>query len=386
MPWQQVQVVDQRIRFALEAGEADSCMAAVCRKYGISRETGYKWLQRYRELGPAGLMQEMSRRPHSSPRQSPVEVVNALKAARLARPDWGARKLAHVLKSQHQELPAVSTSTLQRILDREGLIAKADRQQIAHQRFQRERPNELWQMDFKGPQGFHKGIGPLSIQDDFSRYLVALRQLPRNDGKHVRASLETTFQEYGVPECMLMDHGTPWYDNFGVWGWTELSVWIMRQGVRIYLSGIRHPQTQGKVERMHGALQRATRKRKPAEPAQTWLDQFRQEYNQVRPHEGIGMVTPATRWVPSTRKFQEKIEDWQYPSDWITKRLYTEGHLYFDSQRWEISRALRGQLIGLQMLDNCVLVHFCNMPIRQLNLKTRTNVPIPGNPFRFLQC
>lgn len=386
MPWQQVQVAEERVRFAVEASKADRCMAALCRQYGISRETGYVWLRRYREDGAAGLLQERSRRPRTSPRQSPAEVVQALKAARLARPDWGARKLGHVLKTEHPELPVVSTSTLQRMLDREGLIDDRDRQQIARRRFERERPNELWQMDFKGPQGFNKGNGPLSIQDDFSRYLLVLRQLPRNTGKFVRAALETTFQEYGVPECMLMDHGTPWYDNFGVWGWTELSVWILRQGVRIYLSGVRHPQTQGKVERMHGALQKAARKRKPDAQGQPWLDRFREEYNQVRPHEGIGMVTPSTRWVPSARKFQARTDDWQYPGDWMTKRLCGEGQFCYVSQRWEVSRALRGQLVGLQMLGDRMLVYYCNMPIRQINLQTRTNVPLPGNPFRLLQC
>jgi transposase InsO family protein len=361
-------------------------MAALCRQFGISRETGYVWLRRYRQDGAAAVWKECSRRPHTSPQQSPPELVEALKAARLARPDWGARKLAHVVREGHPDLPRVSTSTLQRILDREGLIQERDRQQIARKRFERERPNELWQMDFKGPWGFNQGIGPLSIQDDYSRYLLALKQLPTNTIQYVQATLEATFRQCGVPEGMLMDHGTPWYDSFGPWGWTELSVWLLRQGVHLTFSGIRHPQTQGKVERMHQALQTAMRKRKPTQERQAWLDKFRQEYNLLRPHEGIGMVTPATRWQPSSREFNPQVSDWQYPSGWITKRLAGEGQFWHGNRRWQVSSALRSQLVGLEVNGPRIVVYYCQMPIREINLENQTNVPLPGNPFQLLQC
>src|SRR5262249_49880532 len=158
-------------------------------------------------------------------------------------------------------------------------IEPQDRQQIARERFEREQPNELWQMDFKGPQGFQQGTGPLSILDDHSRYLLALRQVPTQNTASVKAVLEDTFEHCGLPQRLLLDHGKPWWDSVNGWGWTELTVWILRQGIRISFCRVRHPQTQGKVERMHGALQRAFRKRKPAAMEQSWLDEFRQEYN-----------------------------------------------------------------------------------------------------------
>jgi transposase InsO family protein len=376
---------EERIRFAIEASKPNSCMAALCRQFGISRQTGYLWLKRYQQGGTAAVLSEQSRRPHRSPKQASEAVVAAVRAARQERPDWGARKLAHILKAAHSELPVVSHSTLQRILEREGLIRNQDRQQIALQRFEREHPNELWQMDFKGPQGFNKASGPLSIQDDFSRYVLALRHLARSNTGNVQMALQATFEECGLPEWMLLDHGKPWYDGVNPWGWTELTIWILRQGVRITFSGIRHPQTQGKVERMHGALQRAIKKRKAAPEQQSWLDAFRHEYNHLRPHEGIGMIPPAQRWKPSCRKFNPNPTEWEYPSAWQVYRLAGEGQLSYKGKRWEVSAALRGQLVGLQFNGPRILIYYCNMPVREINLETGANRMLPGNPFRLLR-
>jgi hypothetical protein len=289
-----------------------------------------------------------------------------------------------VLRAEHPQLPVYTASTLQRILEREGLIENRDRQQIALERFERSQANELWQMDFKGPQGFNKGIGPLSIVDDHSRYVLALRQVAAATTGQVKSVLQSTFEQSGLPERLLLDHGKPWYDSMNAWGWTELTVWIRRQGVRISFSGVRHPQTQGKVERMHGALQRAWRKRKPTGDIQQWLDAFRHEYNHVRPHEGIGMATPATRWCPSSRAFTPDPGDWEYPSHWDVVRVAEHGHVRYRHRRWEVSRALRGQLVGLEVNGARVLVYYCNMAVRELQLETGANRPVPGNPFRML--
>jgi transposase InsO family protein len=341
------------------------------------------WLRRHQEGGAKAVLQERSRRPHRSPRATQKEVVEAIRDLRRDKPDWGARKLLAVLRRTHQEWK-VSPTTVHRILDREGLISARDRRQPALKRFERQAPNELWQMDFKGPQGFNKGVGPLSVQDDYSRYVVTLKQLGGTRLMAVRETLQTTFESNGLPDAMLMDHGTPWFNGWSPWGWTELSVWIMRQGVRIYLSGVRHPETQGKVERMHESLQQAIRKRKP-QVDQQWLDEFRHEYNHVRPHEGIGMVTPAARWRPSMRQYQSQPREWEYPAGWEVRRLAGEGQLSWRGQRWEISNALRNQLVGLQQCEHRVLVYFCNVPLREIDLRTGKNVVLPANPFRQLR-
>lgn len=387
MPWGKVDVSDQRLEFVVRASEPGSCLAGLCREYGVSRQTGYLWLKRYQKDGAKGVLEELSRRPHRSPRATRPEVVEAIRGLRREKPDWGARKLMAVLRSQHAEWEGakVSTTTAHRILERGGLIAPEDRRRPALRRFERQAPNELWQMDFKGPPGFNKGIGPLSVQDDYSRYVVTLKQLAGTRLKAVQETLQATFEADGLPEALLMDHGTPWYNGWSPWGWTELSVWIMRQGVRIYLSGVRHPQTQGKVERMHESMQQAIRKRK-AQVNQQWLDEFRYEYNHVRPHEGIGMVTPSERWRPSTRRFQTKPREWEYPAEWEIHRLAATGRLNWRGQGWEISGALRNQLVALQGCEDRVVVYFCNVPLREINLRTGKNVVLPANPFRALRC
>jgi hypothetical protein len=184
---------------------------------------------------------------------------------------------------------------------------------------------------------------------------------------------------------MLMDHGTPWWNAASPWGLTELAVWIMRQGIRLLFSGIRHPQTQGKVERMHGALQRAVRRRGANLLEQKWLDLFRHEYNHVRPHASLGMATPASRWHPSERPFQSAPREWEYPAGMQVFRLAGQGQLFWQGRRWEISNALRRQLVGLQQVGDRAIIYFCRTPVRELNPRTGTAIPIPVEVFGLLQ-
>ena len=167
---------------------------------------------------------------------------------RLRFPDWGARKLRVMLAREGLALPR---NTIHRILLRHDLVHEDDRHPAAVQRFERAQPNELWQMDFKGPKGWPQAVGPLSVLDDHSRYLIALAGNGSTKGEPVREQLEEAFQRCGVPEGMLMDHGTPWGSTQSPSGQTQVSLWLMRQGIRLHWSGIRHPQTQGKVERFH---------------------------------------------------------------------------------------------------------------------------------------
>jgi len=173
-------------------------------------------------------------------------------------------------------------------------------------RFERAVPNQLWQMDFKSPVGWEAPVGPLSVVDDHSRYAVALEGTWSTQAEPVRERLEQTFQECGVPEAMLMDHGTPWWNMKAITGSTWLTLWLMKQGIRLYFSGYRHPQTQGKVERFHGAMAAALKRRgyPRAEGRQNWLDKFRHEYNHLRPHEALGMRTPGSVWSKSDRRCQ----------------------------------------------------------------------------------
>jgi transposase InsO family protein len=386
MPWRESSVVEERLKFVMAASRKERAFSELCAEFGISRQTGYTWWKRYQAGGSAQVV-DRSRRPLHSPARTAEAVEQAVIQMRRRWPDWGAAKLHALLERQHGGASPVAVRTVHRILERRDLIRDQDRHGAALQRFERSLPNELWQMDFKGPHGSgsRSAVGPLSILDDHSRYVLALTQLGNTQRQGVLATLETTFRQCGLPDQMLMDHGTPWWNPASPWGLTQVAVWIMRQGVRLLYSGIRHPQTQGKVERMHGALQQAARKRHADFLEQTWLDLFRQEYNHVRPHESLGMATPASRWRPSARPFQSAPPDWEYPPDIEVLRLGGDGQLGWRGRRWEISNALRRQSIGLQQAGSRAIVYYCRTPIRELDLATGSSYPIPVDAIGSLQ-
>lgn len=385
MPWRESSVVEERLRFVVLASRQERTIKDLCAEFGISRQTGYVWLRRYRADG-AKAMADQSRRPRQSPRRTVPKVEQRVVELRRRWPDWGAPKLAQLLADEPGGVQ-LSVRTVHRILERQGLIADADRHTPATQRFERTAPNQLWQMDFKGPQGFNRGgnVGPLSILDDHSRYLLALQHLGSTQMEGVRRTLEATFRQSGLPDVLLMDHGTPWWNGASPWGLTELTVWIMRLGIRLAYSRVCHPQTQGKVERMHGALQRAIKKRRGDPEDQAWLDTFRQEYNHVRPHEALKMATPSNRWHPSPRPLVESLRDWEYPSPLEICRLAGEGQLGWRGRRWEISNALRHMLVGVEVVaETRAIVYFCRTPMRELDLKTGAATPLVGKAIRSL--
>jgi hypothetical protein len=215
-------------------------------------------------------------------------------------------------------------------------------------------------MDFKGPKGWNQPVGPLSVLDDHSRYALALENTGSTQARGVRAVLERVFSEAGVPDQMLMDHGTPWFNPQGWRGWSQFTVWLMDQDIALCFSGRQHPQTQGKVERFHRSLTAALLRRgTPQEPhRQTWLDAFRQEYNCVRPHEALQMKTPHQVWKKSLRPYREHATAWQYPSGSEVKEVDRVGQFRLDGRRHYISKALAGREVGLLALEQRILVYY----------------------------
>jgi transposase InsO family protein len=373
MAWKSVDIQEQRVRFVVAASRQEKTFRGLCQEFGISRPTGYLWLQRYRELGLAGIA-ECSRRPRHSPRQTVAEVEQRVVELRQRYPDWGARKLQVLLGRAGVSLPA---TTIHRILLRRGLVRAADRHATATQRFERAEPNQLWQMDFKSPKGWDTPVGPLSVLDDHSRYLIALRGTWTTKAEAVREQMESAFQECGVPEAMLMDHGTPWWNAMAPTGATWLTVWLMRQGIELHWSGYRHPQTQGKVERFHGSLQRAQLRRGlPQQQRQQWLDEYREEYNQVRPHEALGLRTPASQWRKSQRSYDPNPGPWQYQEGAQLAKVGSQGQIWAERRRWEISYALAGQWVELVKLEERVLVYHCRTVVRELDLVSQRSTAV----------
>ena len=388
MAWDMVDVEEQRMRFVVGASRREKSMRELCAESGISRPTGYTWWRRYEAGGIAGVV-EKSRRPHHSPGRTAAEIEQRVVELRQQRPDWGARKLQVLLAKEALALPVI---TIHRILLRQGLVRPQDRHRTAVQRFQRGVPNQLWQMDFKGPVGWQAPVGPLSILDDHSRYVITLYGTWSSQAAPVKERLEEAFQRCGVPEEMLMDHGTPWWNMKAATGWTWLTVWLMKQGIQMHFSGYRHPQTQGKVERFHEALEAALQRRGwPREQErQPWLDGFRYEYNYVRPHEALEMKTPGMVWSKSARKYQARPTAWEYERGTEVRKLADQGQLYLAGRRWEIGRALAGEWVQLVRLQERILVYYCRSLVRELDLRHQrstavdrwwdTNLDCKGSP------
>lgn len=364
MPWKTMDIREQRVQFVVAASRREKSMTALCQEFGISRPVGYEWLRRYQQGGVAAIA-ERTRRPRSSPRQTAEEVQLRVAELRKQYPDWGARKLKVLLRQQGIDL---AQTTIHRILLRHDLIAEQDRRTLALERFERSKPNELWQMDFKGPKLWHQPVGPLSILDDHSRYVIVLQAIGSTRGDLVRQQLETAFSECGVPEAMLMDHGIPWWSQLSPNGATHLSLWLMRQGIRLHWSAYRHPQTQGKVERFHGSLQRALERRRVLVPdIQNWLDRFRWEHNHVRPHEALGMQTPATRWQPSRQAYDPKPRSWEYPTGARLLKVDYHGQVKIQRHGWNIGKAFSGEWVQIVPVGERFQVYYCATLIREID-------------------
>ena len=367
---------DQRVEFVVRASRGES-LSRLCREYEISRPTGYLWLKRFGEHGVAGV-EEHSRRPHVSPHRTSSPIEERIVTLRRQRPDWGARKLAVLLEREGLVLPVI---TVHRVLVRHDLVLDRESRRQATGRFEREEPNQLWQMDFKGQKGSDAATGPLSVLDDHSRYLVALEQTGTTRSEAVRERLEGAFGSSGLPDQLLMDHGVPWWNARSANGWTKLMVWLMKQGIRCHFSGVRHPQTQGKVERFHGSLERA-RSRVGAERwlAQDWLDNFRHEYNELRPHEALGMRTPASLWRPSARAYDPNPQAWDYGTGAELRKVGAQGHIYIADRPWKVSQALASNTVRIERIDQRVLVYFCRTLVQQIDLRGERSTAVERSP------
>jgi len=286
---------------------------------------------------------------------------------------WGAPKLQVVMAKKGV---AMARATVHRILVREGRVGEPRKSlKKAIKRFAREQCNELAQMDFKGEYqlGRQQKCYPLSLLDDCSRYLHGLWPLTNTGGAGVYRSLLGHFKQVGVPQSMLMDHGTPWFSTQNQQGLTWVAVWLIKQGVTLRYSGVGHPQTQGKVERFHRTLKARTKQRGlPATLSEwlVWAEEFRREYNHERPHESLNMKTPAEVYLPENlRPYQEQPRDWEYDGGAV-KRLDRYGMLYYGGGSYFVCEALAHERVRIDQLDNKLVVTFRHLTIREIDLRT----------------
>ena len=371
MPWLETDVRDQRMQFVMAATRRGANIAATCRAFGITEKTGHKWLARYRAAGSVVALHDRSRRPQRSPtRTSPA--ITARVVALRQEFGWAGEKLTQLLAAEGLTVPA---RTIDRIIAREGLTHATAAATPAPGRFVRPTPNDLWQMDAKGyyplrPRG---QCHPLCIVDDHSRFAVGVYALATLERRSVEPVLIDCFERHGVPSAMLMDHGTPWWSASNAAGLSGLSVFLLQQGICLLHGRVRHPQTQGKVERLHRTL--GERMRWWGVPQtlvgfQQAFARFQQEYNEIRPHESLGQTPPARRFHSSRRPYQPQPPRWDYPIGAQVVVVDQNGMVTLDGQRWFISEALRGELVRCVPVDRTILIQYRHMWVRELHPDT----------------
>lgn len=352
-------------------------MTGTCRAFAISRPTGYRWAARFRATRAVQALTDQSRRPHASPGRTAAAVEARVVALR-TQYGWGGEKLAALLAAEGVR---VGHATIDRIVARAGLRGETAGQRPALRRFERATPNALWQMDFKGQYPLADGgwCFPFTVVDDHSRFAVGLTAAPSQAGLGVQAALQGCFEQYGVPLQLLMDHGTPWWTNGNGHGLSRCAVWLIRQHIGLLYSGVRHPQTQGKVERLHRTL--GARLRQWGVPTDlrgfaAAFARFREEYNTVRPHAALGQQPPASRYQPSPRAFVAEPPPWDYAAELTPRRVDAAGCVTRAGRRIFVCEALTGEWVGCREVDDLLLVQYRHMYVRQFDYRTGHSLPL----------
>ena len=375
MPWMETVPVEERIRFIDDALSDRFTMSELCARYGISRRVGYKWLARYEEGGRRGL-QDRSRAPHHCPHRIDDELADLICDFRRQHPFWGARKLLRVLATHNPRVkvwPAPSTAA--DLLARRGLVMKRRRRRLNQHPGviapTTTNPNDLWTADFKGE--FKTGNGlycyPLTIADQHTRFLLTCHGLLSTQTVTARPVFERTFREYGLPRAIRTDNGVP-FATQAIHGLSYLNVWWMRLGIQHQRILPGRPDQNGAHERMHRTLKRQAVKpvKKTCAAQQKVFDSFREEYNVVRPHERLGMETPASQYTESPREYPSRLPPLEYPGHFLVKKVTTGGTFRLHYKLLYIANSLVDQHIGLEETDDGVWsIYFNPVLIATLN-------------------
>lgn len=384
MPWRSVTVMSQQLEFIMLAEKGEITFSELCRRFNISRKTGYKWLNRYQLEGAEGL-RARSRRPHTVVRHIESCVEEAIVTMRRKNPTWGARKIRRLLKDTiGRGIPSCSTIT--------SVFHRHDQMNLNNsqgrkdwQRFEHCVPNSLWQMDFKSPVKTLCGpCHPLTVLDDHSRFNLCLAAKADQKTDTVQSSLTLAFSLYGLPDAILMDNGSPWGSDTGH-PYTPLGLWLLRMDIRFTHSKPYHPQTLGKDERFHRTIQQEllnSRQWQDLHHLQQAFDSWRYQYNFQRPHDALALDVPASRYKPSLRPFPEKLPPLEYPSEAYVRKVQQGGEFSFKGAPYKISKCFCGYPIGIMPTTTHGLfdILFANYTVAKMD--TRTKNVLPMSPAR----
>ena len=384
MPWKASSVMEEKLRFVFEYESDERSMTELCQRYEITRETGYVWLRRYRQAGAAGLI-EHSRAAHRHGNQTPEEIEQMVLELRQAHMRWGPRKLKRVLERDEPGRAWPATSTIGALLKREGLVVARKKrwrtapysEPLAHA----DGANRVWCADFKGWFRTADGerIDPLTISDAHSRYLLRCQAVEKADTARVQAIFEAAFREYGMPQAIRTDNGAP-FASPAVAGLSRLAVWWIKLGIVPERIAAGHPEQNGRHERMHRTLKQETAQPPAANrrKQQRALDRFRQEYNQVRPHEALEMQTPAAVYQPSARTFPARVPEPEYPETMLVRSVRPHGHFRWKKYDVFLSEVLWGERVGLLAEDDrWFTIYFAQLPLARFDSQKLRVTPLP---------
>jgi transposase InsO family protein len=386
MPFKNITAMDQRIEFILLSRNKKFKFNELCRRYKISRTTGYKWVNRYRAGGVKDLFVR-SRRPINSPNKYNGDIEKYIVDLRKEEPEWGPKKLHRILYNQQTKgsypfeiIPC--RNTISKMLKRNYLI-DPDRsiQSKAYKHFEYEEPNELWQMDFKGYFLMlnNKQCHPLAILDDHSRFNVGLYACNDEKNVTVKIHLIEVFEKYGMPCTILTDNGNPWGPTItetdaGFKTFSEIEKWLIRLNIRLIHGRPYHPQTQGKEERFNKTFKNEVLKRnnfKNTEHCQVYFDIWREKYNCIRPHESLNFDVPTSHYSPSKRTYPAQLPPVVYGDGDLIKKVAENGSIYFQKKHFKIGKGFKGEYVAIKQNDNDgeYDIYFCNQFIRNISLK-----------------
>jgi transposase InsO family protein len=357
MPWHETDPMNERVKFIARYLQNEEPFAALCEDAGISRKTGYKWVERYEQGGVRALV-DRSRAPRSHPHAVPAAIIDAIVALRRRHPRWGPRKLLVVLRRREPDRAWPVASTVGDILRQRGLVRPRRRRRYSAPYGERLReyagPNAIWCADFKG----HFAVSdarchPLTIMDGFRRYLLRCQALRRPLFAPTRSVFEAAFREFGLPETIRTDNGAP-FSTLAAGGLSRLAVWWIRLGIRPERIVPGRPDQNGRHERMHSTLKAETARppRSSFRAQQRAFELFRREYNHERPHEALADQTPASQYVASPRPYPRQLPPLEYPAHVRVERAYPNGVISFRDTQWYLSNCLAGELVGLEEVDD----------------------------------
>ena len=381
MPWKESVIMDERMKFVgrLLGGEK---MAALCREFGITRRTGYKFYNRYKEVGLHGLT-DRARRPKRYANQLPMQVEKEILRIKRKKHSWGAPKIREILKRKFPEVKTPAKSTIHCILDRHGLVKRRKRRKFKAEGTSllgTEKPNDLWCADYRGEfmLASRRYCYPLTITDYASRYLLTCEALENNCELYAFHVFERAFKEYGLPKTIRTDNGVPFSSVHALFGLSKLSVWWLRLGISIERIKPGHPEQNGRHERMHLTLKKEATK-PPGEnllQQQETFDRFMEEFNTERPHQALDMQWPGERYGLSERPYRG-IQNVSYPFHDRTVTVTDCGRICMRGKKINLSRVFAGQDVGVkEVSDKIWLVTFMDYDLGCFDEETRKLEPL----------